>query len=158
MIYRNNIGAYTSLVKKILLSTILALLICNTVSAQNSPFPLKRQNYLDANKKELEKIFNSIDKDSDGKITKDEFYANPLKDAATRFDNTDTNKDGTVTLEEENAAIAKLKKLEADAKKKQAEQKKIQLLKNNLIQKYILVITEISVIIPKDLQDYVAYS
>ena len=29
-------------------------------------------------------------------------------------------------LEEENAAIAKLKKLEADAKKKQAEQKKEQ--------------------------------
>ena len=124
MIYRNNIGAYTSLVKKILLSTILALLICNTVSAQNSPFPLKRQDYLDANKKELEKIFSSIDKDGDGKITKDEFYANPLKDAAGRFDNTDTNKDGIVTLEEENAAIAKLKKLEADAKKKQAEQKK----------------------------------
>jgi len=124
MIYRNNIGAYTSLVKKILLSTILALLICNTVTAQNSPFPLKRQDYLDANKKELEKIFSSIDKDGDGKITKDEFYANPLKDAAARFDNTDTNKDGTVTLEEENAAIAKLKKLEADAKKKQAEQKK----------------------------------
>ena len=124
MIYRNNIGAYTSLVKKILLSTILALLICNTVSAQNSPFPLKRQDYLDANKKELEKIFNSIDKDGDGKITKDEFYANPLKDAAARFDNTDTNKDGIVTLEEENAAIAKLKKLEADAKKKQAEQQK----------------------------------
>ena len=124
MIYRNNIGAYISLVKKILLSTILALLICNTVSAQNSPFPLKRQDYLDANKKELEKIFNSIDKDGDGKITKDEFYANPLKDAAARFDNTDTNKDGVVTLEEENAAIAKLKKLEADAKKKEAEQKK----------------------------------
>ena len=124
MIYRNNIGAYTSLVKKILSSAILALLICNTVSAQNSPFPLKRQDYLDANKKELEKIFNSIDKDGDGKITKDEFYANPLKDAAARFDNTDTNKDGIVTLEEENAAIAKLKKLEADAKKKQAEQQK----------------------------------
>ncbi len=124
MIYRNNIGAYISLVKKILLSAILTILICNTVSAQNSPFPLKRQDYLDANKKELEKIFNSIDKDGDGKITKDEFYANPLKDAAARFDNTDTNKDGVVTLEEENAAIAKLKKLEADAKKKQAEQKK----------------------------------
>jgi len=124
MIYRNNIGAYISLVKKILSSAILALLICNTVSAQNSPFPLKRQDYLDANKKELEKIFSSIDKDGDGKITKDEFYANPLKDAAERFDNTDTNKDGIVTLEEENAAIAKLKKLEADAKKKQAEQKK----------------------------------
>ena len=75
-------------------------------------------------KKELEKIFSSIDKDGDGKITKDEFYANPLKDAAARFDNTDTSKDGIVTLEEENAAIAKLKKLEADAKKKQAEQKK----------------------------------
>ena len=124
MIYRNNIGAYTSLVKKILLSAILTILICNTVSAQNSPFPLKRQDYLDANKKELEKIFSSIDKDGDGKITKDEFYANPLKDAEERFDNTDTSKDGVVTLEEENAAIAKLKKLEADAKKKQAEQKK----------------------------------
>lgn len=124
MIYRNNIGAYTSLVKKILLSAILTILICNTVSAQNSPFPLKRQDYLDANKKELEKIFSSIDKDGDGKITKDEFYANPLKDATARFDNTDTSKDGIVTLEEENAAIAKLKKLEADAKKKQAEQKK----------------------------------
>jgi Ca2+-binding EF-hand superfamily protein len=111
-------------VKKILLSAILTLFISNTVSAQKSPFPLKRQDYLDANKKELEKIFSSIDKDSDGKITKDEFYANPLKDAATRFDNTDTSKDGVVTLEEENAAIAKLKKLEADAKKKQAEQKK----------------------------------
>lgn len=124
MIYRNNIGAYISLVKKILLSAILTILICNTVSAQNSPFPLKRQDYLDANKKELEKIFSSIDKDGDGKITKDEFYANPLKDAVARFDNTDTSKDGVVTLEEENAAIAKLKKLEADAKKKQAEQKK----------------------------------
>ncbi len=124
MIYRNNIGAYISLVKKTLLSAILTILICNTVSAQNSPFPLKRQDYLDANKKELEKIFSSIDKDGDGKITKDEFYANPLKDAAARFDNTDTSKDGIVTLEEENAAIAKLKKLEADAKKKQAEQKK----------------------------------
>ncbi len=124
MIYRNNIGAYISLVKKILLSAILTLFISNTVSAQKSPFPLKRQDYLDANKKELEKIFSNIDKDSDGKITKDEFYANPLKDAATRFDNTDTSKDGIVTLEEENAAIAKLKKLEADAKKKQAEQKK----------------------------------
>ena len=124
MIYRNNIGAYISLVKKILLSAILTILICNTVSAQNSPFPLKRQDYLDANKKELEKIFSSIDKDGDGKITKDEFYANLLKDAAVRFDNTDTSKDGVVTLEEENAAIAKLKKLEADAKKKQAEQKK----------------------------------
>ena len=126
MIYRNNIGAYISLVKKILLSAILTLFISNTVSAQNSPFPLKRQDYLDANKKELEKIFSSIDKDSDGKITKDEFYANPLKEFAARFDNTDTNKDGIVTLEEENAAIAKLKKLEADAKKKQAEQKKEQ--------------------------------
>ena len=124
MIYRNNIGAYTSHVTKFLLSSTLVLLICNTVFAQNSPFPLKRQDYLDANKKELEKIFNSIDKDGDGKITKDEFYANPLKDAAARFDNTDTNKDGIVTLEEENAAIAKLKKLEADAKKKQAEQQK----------------------------------
>jgi len=124
MIYRNNIGAYISLVKKILLSAILTILICNTVSAQNSPFPLKRQDYLDANKKELEKIFSSIDKDGDGKITKDEFYANPLKDAAARFDNTDTSKDGIVTQKEENAAIAKLKKLEADAKKKQAEQKK----------------------------------
>ena len=124
MIYRNNIGAYISLVKKILLSAILTLFISNTVSAQNSPFPLKRQDYLDANKKELEKIFSSIDKDGDGKITKDEFYANPLKVAAARFDNSDTSKDGVVTLEEENAAIAKLKKLEADAKKKQAEQKK----------------------------------
>ncbi len=48
MIYRNNIGAYTSLVKKILLSTILALLICNTVSAQNSPFPLKKEDWSNA--------------------------------------------------------------------------------------------------------------
>jgi len=71
MIYRNKPEAYTSFVKKILLSTVLVL-FCNTVFAQNSPFPLK----------------------------------------------------GIVTLDEENAAIAKLKKLEADAKKKQAEQKK----------------------------------
>ena len=61
MIYRNNIGAYTSLVKKILLSAILTILICNTVSAQNSPFPLKRQDYLDANKKELEKLIEWLD-------------------------------------------------------------------------------------------------
>jgi len=123
MIYRNNTEAYTSLVKKILLSTILVL-FCNTVFAQNSPFPLKRQDYIDFNKKELENIFNSIDKNKDGRISKDEFFENPLKEATARFDNTDTNKDGIVTLDEENAAIAKLKKLEADAKKKQAEQKK----------------------------------
>jgi len=123
MIYRNNTEAYTSFVKKILLSSILVL-FCNTALAQNSPFPLKRQDYIDFNKKELENIFNSIDKNKDGRISKDEFFENPLKEATARFDNTDTNKDGIVTLDEENAAIAKLKKLEADAKKKQAEQKK----------------------------------
>jgi hypothetical protein len=112
-------------VKKILLSILLTALISSVSFAQDkkSPFPLKRQDYLDANKKELEKIFSSIDKDSDGKISKDEFYANPIKDAATRFDNTDTNKDGVVTLEEENAAIAKLKKMQADAKKAPAPKK-----------------------------------
>jgi hypothetical protein len=122
MIYRNNTEAYTSYVKKILL-TILVL-FCNTVFAQNSPFPLKKQDYINFNKKELENIFNNIDKNKDGMISKDEFFENPLKEATTRFDNTDANKDGIVTLDEENAAIAKLKKLEADPKKKQAEQKK----------------------------------
>lgn len=123
MIYRNNTEAYTSFVKKILLSTVLVLL-CNSVFAQNSPFPLKKQDYIDFNKKELENIFNNIDKNKDGMISKDEFFENPIKEATARFDNTDANKDGIVTLDEENAAIAKLKKLEADAKKKQAEQKK----------------------------------
>jgi len=123
MIYRNNTEAYTSFVKKILLSAVLVLL-CNSVFAQNSPFPLKKQDYIDFNKKELENIFNNIDKNKDGRISKDEFFENPIKEATARFDNTDANKDGIVTLDEENAAIAKLKKLEADAKKKQAEQKK----------------------------------
>ena len=124
MIYRNNIGAYTSLVKKILLSTILALLICNTVSAQNSPFPLKKQDHLNNIKKQFEQQFNLFDANKDGKITLDEFTAPALKNAAIIFENVDTNKDGIVTLEEDNAAIAKGKKQEADAKKKQAEQKK----------------------------------
>jgi hypothetical protein len=123
MIYRNNTKTYVSFVRKILLSMILVLL-CNTVFAQKSPFPLKRQDYIDFNKKELENIFNNIDKNKDGKISKDEFFEDPIKEATTRFDNTDTNKDGIVTLDEENAGIAKLKKLEEDAKKKQAEQKK----------------------------------
>ena len=123
MIYRNNTEAYTSFVKKILLSTVLVLLY-NSVFAQNSPFPLKKKDYIDFNKKELENIFNNIDKNKDGMISKDEFFENPIKEATARFDNTDANKDGIVTLDEENAAIAKLKKLEADAKKKQAEQKK----------------------------------
>lgn len=123
MIYRNKPEAYTSFVKKILLSAVLVLL-CNSVFAQNSPFPLKKQDYIDFNKKELENIFNNIDKNKDGRISKDEFFENPIKEATARFDNTDANKDGIVTLDEENAAIAKLKKLEADAKKKQAEQKK----------------------------------
>ena len=123
MIYRNKPEAYTSFVKKILLSAVLVLL-CNTVFAQNSPFPLKKKDYIDFNKKELENIFNNIDKNKDGMISKDEFFENPIKEATARFDNTDANKDGIVTLDEENAAIAKLKKLEADAKKKQAEQKK----------------------------------
>ena len=123
MIYRNKPEAYTSFVKKILLSTVLVLFY-NTVFAQNSPFPLKKQDYIDFNKKELENIFNNIDKNKDGRISKDEFFENPIKEATARFDNTDANKDGIVTLDEENAAIAKLKKLEADAKKKQAEQKK----------------------------------
>jgi S1-C subfamily serine protease len=87
------------------------------VQSNKEIFPLKKQDYLNTNKKELEKIFNGIDKDGDGKITKDEFYVNPLKDATARFDNTDANKDGIVTLEEENAAIAKLKKIESDNKK-----------------------------------------
>jgi hypothetical protein len=123
MIYRNNTEAYTSFVKKILLLTILVL-FCNKVFAQNYPFPLKKQDYIDFNKKELENIFNNIDKNKDGKISKEEFFEDPIKEATARFDNTDANKDGVVTLDEENAAIAKLKKLEADAKKKQAEQKK----------------------------------
>jgi hypothetical protein len=124
MIYRNNIGAYTSLVKKILLSTILALLICNTVSAQNSPFPLKKEDWSNNIKKQIEQQFNFFDTNKDGKITLEELTAPSLKDAMIRFDNADANKDGIVTLEEENAAVAKAKKQEADAKKKQAEQKK----------------------------------
>jgi S1-C subfamily serine protease len=96
--------------KKILFLLTFILFFFNSAQAANSPFPLKRQDYLNANKKELEKIFYSIDKNSDEKITKDEFYANPLKDAAARFDNTDKNKDGIVTLEEEKAAIKKLNK------------------------------------------------
>jgi Ca2+-binding EF-hand superfamily protein len=123
MIYRNNAEAYTSFVRKILLSTILVL-FCNTVFAQNSLFPIKKQDYIDFKKKELENIFNNIDKNKDGSISKAEFFENPIKEATARFDNTDTNKDGIVTLDEENAAIAKLKKLEADAKNKKAEQKK----------------------------------
>jgi len=67
--------------KKILSFLTLLLFFFNSAQAANSPFPLKRQDYLNANKKELEKIFNNIDKDGDGKITKDEFYVNPLKDA-----------------------------------------------------------------------------
>jgi hypothetical protein len=126
MIYRNNIGAYISLVKKILLSTILALLICNTVSAQNSPFPLKKEDWSNNIKKQIEQQFNFFDTNKDGKITLEEFTAPALKDAMIRFDNADANKDGIVTLEEENAAVAKAKKQEADAKKKQAEQKKDQ--------------------------------
>jgi hypothetical protein len=124
MIYRNNIGAYTSLVKKILLSTILALLICNTVSAQNSPFPLKKEDWSNNIKKQIEQQFNFFDANKDGKITLEELTAPALKDAMIRFENADTNKDGIVTLEEENAAVARAKKQEADAKKKQAEQKK----------------------------------
>jgi hypothetical protein len=124
MIYRNNIGAYTSLVKKILSSAILALLICNTVSAQNSPFPLKKEDYLNNIKKQIEQQFNFFDTNKDGKITLEELTAPSLKDAMIRFDNTDANKDSIVTLEEENAALAKAKKQEADARKKQAEQKK----------------------------------
>jgi len=124
MIYRNNIGAYTSLVKKILLSAILALLICNTVSAQNSPFLLKKEDYLNNIKKQIEQQFNFFDTNKDGKITLEELTAPSLKDAMIRFDNTDANKDSIVTLEEENAALAKAKKQEADARKKQAEQKK----------------------------------
>jgi len=124
MIYRNNIGAYTSLVKKILSSAILALLICNTVSAQNSPFPLKKEDWSNNIKKQMEQEFNFFDTNKDGKITLEELTAPSLKDAMIRFDNADANKDGIVTLEEENAAVAKAKKQEADAKKKQAEQKK----------------------------------
>jgi hypothetical protein len=125
MIYRNNIGAYISLVKKkILLSTILALLICNSVSAQNSPFPLKKDDWSNTVKKQIEQQFNFFDGNKDGKITLEEFTAPALKDAMIRFENADTDKNGIVTLEEENAAVAKAKKQEADAKKKQAEQKK----------------------------------
>ena len=124
MIYRNNIEAYISLVKKILLSAILTLLICNTVSAQNSPFPLKKDDWSNTVKKQIEQQFNFFDGNKDGKITLEEFTAPALRDAMIGFENADTNKDGIVTLEEENAAVAKAKKQEADAKKKQAEQKK----------------------------------
>jgi hypothetical protein len=54
--------------KKKLSVLIFLLFFFNSVQAANSPFPLKKQDYLDANKKELEKIFYSIDKNSDGKI------------------------------------------------------------------------------------------
>ena len=110
--------------KKILLSAILTILICKIASAQNSPFPLKKDDWSSTVKKQIEQQFNFFDGNKDGKITLEEFTAPALKDAMIRFENADTNKDGIVTLEEENAAIAKLKKLEADAKKKQAEQKK----------------------------------
>lgn len=94
------------------------------IQSNKEIFPLKKQDYLDINKKELVIIFNNIDKNNDGKISKDEFFENPLKEATARFDNTDANKDGIVTLEEEKAAIARLKKIETDIKKKSYENKK----------------------------------
>jgi hypothetical protein len=124
MIYRNNIGAYISLVKKILLSAILTILICKIASAQNSPFPLKKDDWSSTVKKQIEQQFNFFDGNKDGKITLEEFIVPALKDAMIRFEIADTNKDGIVTLDEENAAVAKAKKQEADARKKQAEQKK----------------------------------
>jgi hypothetical protein len=111
-------------VKKILLSAILTILICNTVSAQNSSFPLKKDDWSSTVKKQIEQQFNFFDGNKDGKITLEEFIVPALKDAMIRFENADTNKDGIVTLDEENAAVAKAKKQEADARKKQAEQKK----------------------------------
>ncbi len=94
------------------------------IQSNKEIFPLKKQDYLNINKRELVIIFNNIDKNKDGKISKDEFFENPLKEATARFDNTDANKDGIVTLEEEKAAIARLKKIEADIKKKPYENKK----------------------------------
>jgi S1-C subfamily serine protease len=94
------------------------------VQSNKQIFPLKKKDYLDVNKKELVIIFDNIDKNKDGRISKDEFFENPLKEATGRFDNTDANKDGIVTLEEENVAIAKLKKIESDIKKRSKENEK----------------------------------
>ena len=86
--------------KKVLSILIFVLFFFNSTQAANSPFPLKKKDYMDFIKKELEVLFNKIDKNKDSKISKDEFFENPLKEAAERFNNTDINKDGIVQLVE----------------------------------------------------------
>ena len=128
MIYRNNIGAYTSLVKKILLTIVFGIFVYSSAlaQAQKSPFtfPLKKQDFLDFQKKRTKQNFDAIDKNKDGVLSFEEVFGDELKYWEQTFDNTDSNKDGVVTQEEENIGITKAKKAQEDAKKKQAEQKK----------------------------------
>jgi hypothetical protein len=126
MIYSNAHGAYTSFVKKILSAIIIASLFSGSAMAQKGPFtfPLTKADFLDFHKKRTKAQFDALDKNKDGVLSYDEVFGEEIKYWEQTFDNTDTNKDGVVTQEEENAGIAKAKKAQEDAKKKQTEQKK----------------------------------
>jgi len=93
-------------------------------------FPLKKKDFLDLHKKDSDAIFDALDTNKDGRLSKEELATPRLKEAESRFDNTDTNKDGVVTEAEEKAALETLRKLqaqqEAEFKKQQAAQKKAQ--------------------------------
>jgi Ca2+-binding EF-hand superfamily protein len=63
---------------------------------------------------EPEAVFKRLDKDSNGKLTKDEFLASRKTDeakqkGATQFDRKDADKDGSLSLEEFKAMPGKKK-------------------------------------------------
>jgi len=114
---------------KFLVIFFLAILLVSSAVAQLT-FPVKKKDFLDLFKNESDAIFDALDTNKDGRLSKEELATPRLKEAESRFDNTDTNKDGLVTEAEEQAAFEKIKKLqaqqEAEFKKQQAAQKKAQ--------------------------------
>lgn len=63
---------------------------------------------VDITESRLEALFKKADVNNDGKLTREEAKAMPR--VLKNFDAIDTDKDGTVTLEEIRAAMAKSKK------------------------------------------------
>jgi len=87
---------------------LLAILLVSSAVAQLT-FPVKKKDFLDLFKNESDAIFDALDTNKDGRLSKEELATPRLKEAESRFDNTDTNKDGLVTEAEEQAAFEKLK-------------------------------------------------
>ena len=103
------------------LTMVLSVVIASVLATNASAADEKKKDGKRGPRMSVEERFKQLDKDSDGKVTKDEFVAGSERMGKERAEKTftawDTNKDGSLSLDEYKKGWEELRKTFGDRKK-----------------------------------------